>query len=80
MESRESRDSENSEVELRIIVPRDPTSKETEICQEIQVSTKPASDSTAVYTNRNECINKTVCTICIVSISITLFVLVLLRN
>jgi hypothetical protein len=80
MESRESRDSENSEVELRIIVPRDPTSKETEICQEIQVSTKPTSDSTAVYTNRNECINKTVCTICIVSISITLFVLVLVRN
>jgi hypothetical protein len=76
----ESRDSENSEVELRIIVPRDPTSKETEICQEIQVSTKPASDSTAVGKNRNECINKTVCTICIVSISITLFVLVLLRD
>jgi hypothetical protein len=76
----ESRDSDNSEVELRIIVPRDPITKETEICQEIQVSTKPASDSTAVYTNRNECINKTVCTICIVSISIAFFVLVLLRD
>lgn len=80
MESKESRDLENSEVELRIIVPRDPTSKETEICQEIHVSTKPMPNSTVVYTNRNECINKTVCTICIVSISIAFFVLVLVRN
>jgi hypothetical protein len=73
-------EAKDSEVELRIIVPRDPTSKETEICQEIQVSTKPISNSTVVYTNRNECINKTVCTICIVSISIAFFVLVLLRD
>jgi hypothetical protein len=73
-------ESDNPEVQLRIIVPRDPTSKETEICQETQVSTKPASDSTVIYTNRNECINKTVCSICIASISIALFVLVLLRN
>jgi hypothetical protein len=73
-------EAKDSEVELRIIVPRDPTSKETEICQEIHVSTKPASDSTTVYTNRDECINKTVCTICIVSISIALFVLVLIRD
>jgi hypothetical protein len=73
-------EAKDSEVELRIIVPRDSTSKETEVYQETLVSTKPASDSTVVYTNRNECINKTVCTICIVSISIAFFVLVLLRN
>ena len=73
-------EAKDSEVELRIIIPRDPTSNETEICQETQISTKPVSDSSVIYRSRNECINKTVCTIGIVSISIALFVLVLLRN
>jgi hypothetical protein len=80
MESMESRNLENSEVELRIVIPRDPTTKERQIYQEIQEPTKSISESTVVYRNRNECINRTCCTICIVSISITLFILVLLKN
>lgn len=76
----ESRDSDNAEVQLRIVIPGGSEIQKTQITQEIQVSTKPATDSTVVYKSRNECINKTVCSICIVSISITLFVLVLVRN
>lgn len=73
-------ESDNSEVQLRIIVPRDSEIKEKPIHPEIQVTTKTASDLMIINTKRNECINKTVCTICIVSISIAFFVLVLLRN
>ena len=73
-------ESDNPEVQLRIVIPGEPEVQKTQITQETKITTKPISDSTVVYTNRNECINKTVCSICIVSISITLFVLVLLRN